>query len=180
MQRIENFKNLGYDSAVYQQDLSTIATYVKDINQELFHTRNGIIYFITEKGNGKTASDGDVIQVQVETTTLEGDTLFSTTQLGQYLEFTLGKAQVVPVWDQIFSSLEEGSRVSIIAPSALSYGVKGLTKMVNPNTILRYDVEILKIIQDENNVAGKDAPKLEIKTDSSHKNKKSGIAPLKK
>ncbi|MCO5248657.1 MAG: FKBP-type peptidyl-prolyl cis-trans isomerase [Chitinophagales bacterium] len=166
LKRIEDFRNLGYDSVVYQQDLKTIADYVENNKNELLHTRNGIVYYVTEKGNGKVPKEGDELHVQVETTDLEGDTLFSTTQLGQYLEFILGKGQVVPAWDQLFGRLEEGSKVTIISPSALSYGVRGVTKMVSKNIILKYDITVLKIIQDESNAVSKDAPKLEVKKDS--------------
>lgn len=157
------------DSVAFLEDIQAISKIIQtNPDAETFHTQNGITYTVVKYGSGEYPQKGDLLQVQVETTTLEGVKIFSTKDLKQPLQFTLGVGQVVPAWDNVFVNVQEGTQFQIISPSALSYGKKGYHKSVEPNTILKYDITFEKIIpQKQEN--SKDQPKLKVKSDSSTK-----------
>ena len=158
---INSFGN-QIDSAVYQLEIDSISkTILKQKDKETFHTKSGNLYIIEEYGGGEYPVKGDVLEVKVETTTLDGKNVFSTTQLKQNLQFILGVGQVVPAWDEVFLNVQEGSKFQIVAPSAMSYGSKGIIRSIAPNTILKYDIIFEKIIQPKN-TASKDHPQSKI------------------
>lgn len=164
-QAIISIKNFGnqLDSAVYQIEIDSISKIIsKEKDKESFHTKTGILYIISEYGGGEYPVKGDVIEVKVETSTLDEKNVFSTTKLKQNLQFILGVGQVVPAWDEVFLNVQEGSKFQIIAPSALSYGAKGIIKSIAPNTILKYDITFEKIIKAKTS-SSKDEPQLKIK-----------------
>ena len=144
---IHDFGSL-IDTTTYASELDTIAQIVarESKHEDVLYTPDGILYIIQEYGGGNYPQDGDLLQVQVETYTSSGQLIFSTNQLKQSLQFILGKGQVVPCWDQVFKNVQEGSVFTIIAPSAFSYGKRGVKKSVPPNTILRYEVKFEKIV----------------------------------
>lgn len=157
-----------FDSAVYTLELDTISDIIqKEKEAEIFHTPTGIAYIIKKYGSGEYPQKGDIIQVQVETNTLNGSSIFSTSALKQPLLFVLGVGQVVPSWDEIFPNVQEGTQFQIIAPSAMSYGKKGYHKAVSPNTILKYDIIFEKIVITKNSVS-KQSPSLKVKGKDVH------------
>jgi FKBP-type peptidyl-prolyl cis-trans isomerase len=164
-QAILSIKSFGnqIDSAIYQIEIDSISKIIsKEKDKESFHTKSGILYIIEEYGSGEYPVKGDVLEVKVETTTLDGKNVFSTTKLKQNLQFILGVGQVVPAWDEVFLNVQECCKFQIIVPSALSYGSKGIIKAISPNTILKYDITFEKIIQDKK-ASSKDQPQLKIK-----------------
>ncbi|MCO5233128.1 MAG: FKBP-type peptidyl-prolyl cis-trans isomerase [Chitinophagales bacterium] len=162
---IHKIKSFGseIDTIIYSNEIEKLSSIVnKEKHQEIFHTNTGVIYMIEKYGSGDYPENGDILQVNVETSTLENKKIFSTSQLKQPLQFVLGVGQVVPAWDEVFVNIQEGSRFQIFSPSALSYGKKGFVKSVAPNTILKYDITFDKIIHSQKNNT-KNQPKLDIK-----------------
>lgn len=163
------------DSAVFKEELKKISDIIKaDKESEIFHTKNGVAYSVSKYGGGEYPVKGDVIQVQVETTTLDGKKIFSTKDLKQSLQFVLGVGQVVPAWDEVFVNVQEGTQFQIISPSALSYGMTGYLRSVEPNTILKYDISFEKIVPIKEDKSKKDT-KLQVKEDKDSKDKENKI-----
>lgn len=176
-QTIQSIKRFGneIDTAVYQIEIDSISKIIKkEDGQEIFHTQSGILYIIDRYGNGEYPQKGDVLEVKVETVTLDGKSVFSTTKLNQNLQFIVGVGQVVPAWDEVFLNVQEGSKFQIIVPSALSYGKKGVIKAVDPNAILKYDITFEKIIKSKN-ATSKDQPQLKIKEDKKESSLKESL-----
>lgn len=172
------------DSAVYLQELDTISSIMQrnKTEEETYHTPTGVVYTIHKYGGGEYPEKGDIIQVQVETTTLDGKNIFSTSALKQPLQFVLGVGQVVPAWDEIFPNVQEGTQFQIIAPSALSYGQKGFLKAVPANTILKYEIKFDKIVTPKaSSTKGASNLKMKEQKEADHKDEKYKIpATLKK
>lgn len=174
---IERIKAFGseIDSIAFQEDIQAISKIIKaDENNETYHTKNGITYTVIKYGGGEYPVKGDLLQVQVETSTLEGEKVFSTKDLKQPLQFVLGVGQVVPAWDDVFLNVQEGTQFQVIAPSALSYGKKGHHKYVKSNTILKYDITFEKIIPQKDDIS-KNQPKLKINEGKDSKEKENKI-----
>lgn len=158
---IEDFGSI-IDSAVYVEELTTIAEIAKSKENASF-TSSGIVFNIIQEGSGDKPSKGDKLQIQVTTTGLDEFNYFSTEEIGQALTFTLGTDQIVPALNEVFSNVPEGSEFEIISPSALNYGQKGYTGFVPGNTILKYHIVFEKILESNATIQG-ETPGLDIST----------------
>ncbi len=115
-------------------------------NPKTIKTESGLEYTITSKGNGKKASAGDKITVNY-TGKLTNDTVFdSSIPRGQPFEFKLGAGQVIKGWDEAFALLQEGDKATIKLPPTIAYGERAMGK-IPANSILIFDIELLKVTE---------------------------------
>ncbi len=152
------------DSSVYAEDLNIVADLVKKKNnlENIHFTSSGVVYILHKEGEGEVPHFGDVLQVQTETVTIEGEQVFSTSDLNQPLQFVLGTSQIVPAWNLVYRHIKEGSEFEIISPSAMSYGKNGVTGAVSPDAILVYRIKFEKIISTVSREKSSDVPGLDI------------------
>jgi peptidylprolyl isomerase len=59
--------------------------------------------------------------------------------------FSLGKAQVIPGWDQGIVGMKVGGRRELIIPAPLAYGAKGAPPSIPPNAALVFVVDLLAV-----------------------------------
>jgi FKBP-type peptidyl-prolyl cis-trans isomerase FkpA len=113
----------------------------KDSTIEIHQTESGLRYFFLQKGKGKTPHPHDTLNLNYVSKLLQGkvyDHSENTT------EFILG--QVVPTGlNEGLSLLSEGSKAVFILPSGIAFGEKGMSSVVPPNSVLIYEVELVKI-----------------------------------
>ena len=64
---------------------------------------------------------------------------------GEPLVFTLGRDSVVRGWNRGLKGMRVGGKRWLGIPPALGYGTRGLKGKVPPNSILWYDIELLKV-----------------------------------
>jgi FKBP-type peptidyl-prolyl cis-trans isomerase len=60
-------------------------------------------------------------------------------------EFTLGMGQVIRGWDEGIALMPIGSKATLLIPSELGYGSRGAGGSIPPDTILRFDVELIGV-----------------------------------
>jgi FKBP-type peptidyl-prolyl cis-trans isomerase FkpA len=63
------------------------------------------------------------------------------------LSFPVGQGRVIKGWDEGIGLLNEGSKARLFIPSSLGYGTRGSGQIIKPNSILVFDVELVKIGQ---------------------------------
>lgn len=144
--KVKSFGN-KFDSLIYASDLDTIATYLKKIkSNEIYQTPTGVIYIINEYGYGDYAIKGDKMHVNSLGTLLNDKKIFSTYDYKEPLEFVLGVGQVIPAWDEVLPNLPVGTKATIISPSATAYAQYRMGKYLPPNAILKFDIEVVKVI----------------------------------
>ena len=118
-------------------------------------TSTGLQYVITEKGNGKKAEAGKKVKVHY-TGMFLNDTIFdSSVKRNQPFSFTLGQGQVIKGWDEGIALLKEGDKATLIIPPALGYGDRQ-TGPIPANSTLKFNVELLEVIDPFFNVSGKE------------------------
>jgi FKBP-type peptidyl-prolyl cis-trans isomerase FkpA len=62
------------------------------------------------------------------------------------LEFALGAGKVIKGWDQGVVGMKEGGKRTLIIPSELAYGKRGVGGgAIPPDSDLIFDVELLKV-----------------------------------
>lgn len=119
----------------------------KKEKMDTIKTASGLQYIITQKNpTGKQAKNGDKVDVHY-TGKLLNDTIFdSSIPKGTPFSFQLGAGRVIRGWDEGISYLKEGEKATLIIPAALGYGARSAGK-IPPNSVLKFDVELVKVTE---------------------------------
>ncbi|HNI45749.1 MAG TPA: FKBP-type peptidyl-prolyl cis-trans isomerase [Chitinophagales bacterium] len=129
-----------------QLDSSIIAKYVADngLASKGKYTDTGIFFVSEKEGKGASPTIEDKVEVHYKGTLLDGTTFDSSYDRGQTVQFPL--RGVVPGWQQGIPLLKEGGKGILLIPSGLAYGPNGMPPKIGPNSVLRFDVELFKVM----------------------------------
>lgn len=143
-------------------DSEILDKYLAENGIDAQKTESGLRYVITEEGNGNFAEKGDTVLVDYIGKVLEGD-YFDTSneelakEKGIYnerraqqigydpLEVVVGQGRVIKGWDEGLLLVPEGGKATLYIPSTLGYGSRGSGPIIQPNSILEFDVEVVEI-----------------------------------
>ncbi len=105
---------------------------------------------ILKEGSGEGAKDGDLVFVHYTGYLTNGQVFDSSIGRGEPFPFTLGAGQVIKGWDQGVLGMKIGEKRRLTIPSQLAYGEAGAkdangVTVIPPNTIIIFEVELLKI-----------------------------------
>ena len=125
-------------------------------NGEIFLERNkekpgvvvlpsGLQYEVLKKGEGKRPSATDKVKCHYHGTLINGTVFDSSIQRGEPAVF--GVSQVIPGWVEALQLMEVGSKWRLFIPSDLAYGEHGAGNLIEPNSTLIFDVELLDIVK---------------------------------
>ncbi|NQY29265.1 MAG: peptidylprolyl isomerase [Flavobacteriaceae bacterium] len=119
---------------------------IDEVSKGFEKTATGLRYKITQTNTaGKKAKRGDNIQVHYTGTLLDGTKFDSSVDRGKPISFPIGTGRVIPGWDEGIMLLKEGEKARLIIPSYLGYGERGSGRIIPPNAILIFDVELVKV-----------------------------------
>jgi len=104
-------------------------------------TKSGIAYKVIKPGEGKNFSDSDVVNVVYVGKHIDG-TEFDSSK-GQPAPFNV--KQVVPGFAEMLQLMKPGSKVTVVIPGDLAYGVMGQQPKIGPNETLVFDIETLGV-----------------------------------
>ena len=91
-----------------------------------------------------TIRNADEICV-VHGTLINGTVFDSSVQRGEPAVF--GVSQVIPGWVEALQQMEVGSKWRLFIPSDLAYGANGAGDVIEPDSALIFDVELLDIVK---------------------------------
>lgn len=106
-------------------------------------TDSGLQYKVITKGSGPVPGENDIVRVHYKGTLLDGTEFDSSYKRKEPAEFEL--ARVVPGWREALSLMHVGSKYRIFLPPELGYGDRGYPPLVEPGTLLIFEVELLAI-----------------------------------
>ena len=106
---------------------------------------SGLQYEILKQGNGPKPSATDKVKCHYQGTLINGTIFDSSIQRGQPAVF--GVNQVIPGWVEALQLMPVGSKWRLFIPSQLAYGEHGAGEMIEPNSTLIFDVELLEIVK---------------------------------
>jgi len=106
-------------------------------------TASGLQYEVIQEGTGPTPKKTDKVTVNYKGSLLDGKVFDSSYDRGQPVTFGVG--QVIPGWVEALQLMKVGSKYKLTIPSALAYGENGAGNQIGPNSVLQFDVELLKI-----------------------------------
>lgn len=107
-------------------------------------TSSGIQYEILKNGEGAKPKATDKVKVHYEGKLIDGQIFDSSIKRGEPASFGLN--QVIPGWTEALQLMPVGSKYRIYIPSDLGYGERGAGEMIEPNSTLIFDVELLDIL----------------------------------
>ena len=106
-------------------------------------TASGLQYQIVQEGTGKQPKATDKVTVHYTGKLLDGTVFDSSVQRGQPAVF--GVTQVIKGWVEALQLMPVGSKWKLFVPSDMAYGEQGAGDLIQPNTTLIFEVELLGI-----------------------------------
>ena len=106
-------------------------------------TKSGLQYEVVKKGNGVKVKDGDQVKVHYTGTFVDGKPFDDSRKRGEPAVF--GVDQVIPGWSEALKLMDVGSQYKLAIPAAIAYGEQGAPPVIEPNSVLLFDVELIAI-----------------------------------
>ena len=108
---------------------------------------------ILKPGTGeRQVKAGDKITVHYTGMLLDGTKFDSSVDRGKPFSLTIGVGQVIPGWDKGIVGMKVGEQRRLFIPSELAYGERGAGNLIKPNDDLVFDVQLISIDNQEENV----------------------------
>ena len=98
-----------------------------------------------QNGEGAKPTASDKVKCHYHGTLINGTVFDSSVQRGQPAVF--GVSQVIPGWVEALQLMSVGSKWRLFIPSELAYGEQGAGDVIEPNSTLIFDVELLEIVK---------------------------------
>lgn len=108
-------------------------------------TPSGLKYIDTQVGTGATPKKGQIVRVHYTGKLANGQKFDSSVDRGEPFEFQIGTGQVIKGWDEGVLSMKVGGKRTLIIPSSLGYGARGVGGVIPPDAELHFDVELLGV-----------------------------------
>ena len=109
-------------------------------------TESGLQYEVVKKGTGATPKAEEMVTVHYKGTTTDGTVFDDSYKRGEPVVF--GVNQVIPGWTETLLLMQEGATFRVVIPSSLAYGEQGVPPMIEPNSVLLFDVELISVAKD--------------------------------
>jgi FKBP-type peptidyl-prolyl cis-trans isomerase len=106
-------------------------------------TPKGVQYKVIMTGQGLTPKASDKVQVHYVGALLNGTEFDNSVKRGEPLEFPV--SAVIEGWQDLLMIMTEGMKVKAWIPSALAYGEEGVPPMIPANSLLVFEVQLLKV-----------------------------------
>ena len=106
---------------------------------------SGLQYEVLKKGTGAKPTASDKVKCHYHGTLINGTVFDSSVQRNEPAVF--GVSQVIPGWVEALQLMEVGSKWRLFIPSQLAYGEQGAGEIIEPNSALVFDVELLDIVK---------------------------------
>jgi FKBP-type peptidyl-prolyl cis-trans isomerase len=144
--------------AMKSAEALALSKYITESKKIYKTTPSGLKYIITKPSLKPKALKGDTAYVNYVGHTLDGkvfdtsiEAVAKTSGLNQPgrpyepIKVAVGMSEVIPGWDEALQLLNEGSKATLVIPSAIAYGERGSGEMIPGFTPLVFEMEIVKV-----------------------------------
>ena len=94
---------------------------------------------------GRLGADGMSVVVHYAGWLADGTQFDSSKEKQDPFEFTLGKKEVIPGWEEGLKGMKVGGKRKLTIPPQLAYGEAGAGDTIPPNATLTFEVELLAV-----------------------------------
>lgn len=115
-----------------------------NLANRLQKTASGLQYILLEEGAGAPANQGQKVTGHYFGVLMDGTEFDNSYSRGQPFSFDAGVGQVIPGWDEAFTTLKQGSKAVLFIPSNLAYGESG-NAVIPANSDLVFYIDFLSV-----------------------------------
>lgn len=108
-------------------------------------TDSGLQYKVIKEGTGEKPTAADTVKVQYKGTLLDGTEFDSSYKRNEPATFKAN--QVIPGWTEALQMMTPGSKYILYLPPELAYGDRGAPPMIEPGSLLIFEVELVDIVK---------------------------------
>lgn len=108
-------------------------------------TKSGLQYVVLQEGKGKSPTANSNVRVHYEGRLLDGTVFDSSIARTQPVVFRT--AQVITGWTEGLQLMKEGAKYRFFIPAELAYGQVGSGDVIEPNSTLIFDIELIEVIK---------------------------------
>lgn len=142
----EMMKNQNQAAAAQiQTDEEIISKYLTENNIKAERYESGLYYQKTKDGKGESPKQGNMLSVHYTGMLMNGTKFDSSVDRGQPFSFQVGVGQVIRGWDEGLMKMKVGEKGTLFIPSGMAYGPQGSGQLIPPNSVLKFEVELLGI-----------------------------------
>ncbi len=106
-------------------------------------TKSGLQYKVIKEGKGKKPAVTDMVKVHYKGTLIDGTEFDSSYKRKEPAVFQVG--QVISGWQEALQLMNVGSTYELYLPPDLAYGDRGAPPVIEPGSMLIFQVELLDI-----------------------------------
>ena len=106
--------------------------------------KSGLQYKVIKEGKGKKPKASDVVRVNYRGTLIDGTQFDSSYDRGKPAEFPVDR--VIAGWTEALQLMPVGSKWQLFVPPNLAYGERGAGKVIEPNSVLVFEIELLDVM----------------------------------
>lgn len=165
LNRETEIRNMEMEKA----EMSKLEEYLKANNISAQPTASGIYYLETKKGTGKAPAENTYLTVHYTVHLLGGEKLFSTVDRGEPVDCKYGSQFENEGFMEVVGMMREGSKANAIVPSAMAFGAQGAGNIVPPFSTLYYDIDLVKVMTNDEFDAKQAKKQEQKKTDNAKK-----------
>ena len=107
-------------------------------------TQSGLQYQILKPGIGPSPKANSIVKVNYEGRLIDGTVFDSSIARNQAAEFQV--SQVIQGWTEGLQLMKEGAEYRFFIPAQLGYGQIGSGDVIEPNSTLIFDIELIEIL----------------------------------
>ena len=107
-------------------------------------TQSGLQYQILKPGTGPSPKANSIVKVNYEGRLIDGTVFDSSIARNQAAEFQV--SQVIQGWTEGLQLMKEGAEYRFFIPAQLGYGQIGSGDVIEPNSTLIFDIELIEIL----------------------------------
>lgn len=104
---------------------------------------SGLQYEVLREGTGPRPTVDDVVATRYRGTHLDGSEFDATEPQGEPATFPV--RGVVPGWQEALPLMKAGSKWRLFVPPELGYGEEGSPPVIEPNELLVFEIELVRI-----------------------------------
>ncbi len=106
-------------------------------------TQSGLQYEVLKAGSGEKPKATEKVKVDYIGMLTDGTEFDNSIKRGEPAVF--GVDQVIPGWSEALQLMDVGSKYRLVIPSDLAYGENGAPPVIEPNSVLVFEVELHSI-----------------------------------
>lgn len=143
-------KQIEKTVAMLQKNNEAAETFLKENKgkEGVMETESGLQYKVIKAGTGDKPAPTATVKVHYKGTLLDGTEFDSSYKRNEPAVFQVN--QVIPGWQEALALMPVGSTYELYIPAKLAYGDRGAPPVIEPGSMLIFEVELLDIPATEN------------------------------